>query len=187
MLEDACRERKDKNGTIMQPAQTASKPEAAPSVVSLRNEELIPEVKRFIDEGHTVTLRVRGRSMRIFLEHERDIVKLAKAGSVAVGDVVLAEIAPGKYVLHRVIQRQDDDLVLKGDGNSRGVETCRMENVVAKAIAFRRKGRQREDKVTGWKWRIYSWIWMRLNFMRRYLLAFYAKIWLRIFPPRIRL
>ncbi len=156
-------------------------------VLSLPNEEFVPKVRAFLDEGQPfVTFRVRGNSMRPFLEDERDCVALVLPGEIRVGDVVLAEVKPSHYVLHRVIIRDEDDLVLKGDGNSKGIETCRTTDVVARAVGFYRKGRRRADLVTGWKWRTYSWLWMRANPVRRYLLAAYRRIWLKIFPAKIR-
>ncbi len=39
------------------------------------------------------------------------------------------------------------------------------------------------DRTDGWKWKTYSWVWMRLRPIRRYLLAFYRRIWLKLFKP----
>lgn len=156
-------------------------------MVSLPNELFIPKVREFLDEGMPfVTFRVRGISMRPFLEHERDCVALVLPKEIKVGDVILAEVEPQHYVLHRVIIRQGDDLVLKGDGNVKGIETCMVKDVVALAVGFYRKGRRKADLVTGWKWRTYSWIWMHTMCMRRYLLAAHRRIWLKIFPVKLK-
>ena len=69
--------------------------------VELSNEEFLKEVRMLIAEGHDVTLRVRGVSMRPFLEDRRDKIVLTRPGVPEIGDAVLAEIAPGKYVYHR--------------------------------------------------------------------------------------
>ena len=135
-------------------------------------------VRSLLDEGHaTVTLPLRGRSMRPFLEDGRDKALLALPETLhpdnpqvlEVGDVVLAEIAPERYVLHRLVQIDGDSLTLLGDGNL-NVEHCQRKDVLAVAIAFFRKGRLKADYVTGRKWRAYSWLWMRLRPVRRYLL-----------------
>ena len=53
-----------------------------------------------LGEGHTVTLPLRGRSMRPFLEDGRDKALLeAVKETPKVGDTVLAEIHPGHFVL----------------------------------------------------------------------------------------
>lgn len=53
--------------------------------MQIPNAILIPEIIRLLDEGHTVTLRLRGYSMRPFLEDDRDVALLVKAGTVKVG------------------------------------------------------------------------------------------------------
>lgn len=150
--------------------------------VMMANEVLLPEVVRLLNEGHTVTLPLRGYSMRPFLEDGRDNALLKKATDVSVGDAVLAEIAPRHYVLHRIVKIEGQHVTLRGDGNL-NVEHCRLSDVKAIAIGFYRKGRKTADLTDGRKWRTYSWIWMRLLPVRRYLLAFYRRIWLKLFKP----
>ena len=94
--------------------------------------------------------------------------------------MVLAEIAPQLYVLHRLIHRNGDCLTLKGDGNAYGTETCKVENVIGIATGFLRKGRTTPDLVTAKKWRIYSAIWMRLDPIRCWLLAIYRRTFLKL-------
>lgn len=136
----------------------------------MANEVFLPQVVEMLVEGHTVTLPLRGRSMRPFLEDGRDKALLVAAnGNVKVGDAVLAEISPGHYVLHRIVDIDGEKVTLRGDGNI-AVEKCRLQDVKALATAFFRKGRSVPDKTDGWKWRIYSWLWTRLLPIRRYLL-----------------
>jgi len=150
--------------------------------VQIANEVLLPEVIRLTNEGHTVTLPLRGFSMRPFLENERDKALLRKPTTISVGDPVLAEIAPRQYVLHRIVAIDGENVTLLGDGNLTP-EHCRLGDVKATAIGFYRKGRKTLDSIEGRKWRIYSRLWMALLPMRRYLLAFYRRIWLKLFNP----
>ena len=147
------------------------------------NDIIIPEIKRIIDEGRPVTFRVRGYSMRPFLEDCRDKVLLEPCRkSVKRGDVLLVEDHPSHYVLHRVIKVDGRNITLKGDGNVRGTETCKTENLIAIATGFQRKGRSEIDSVEGWKWKTYSFIWMHTTLLRRVMLAVYRRLWLKIFP-----
>lgn len=136
------------------------------------NELLIPEIIQLLNEGHTVTLKARGYSMRPFVEHERDSVLLEKIGKIYIGDVVLAEVAPGHYVLHRLIQVNSDMAVLRGDGNLAN-EYCSVHNIKAKAVGFYRRGSEKLDSTNSRKWKIYSYFWTRLYPIRRYLLYIY--------------
>lgn len=134
------------------------------------NDLLIPRIRQFLDEGHTATIRVRGRSMRPFLQDERDKVVLAPYTGVKTGDVVLAEISPARFVLHRVIAKDGERLTLKGDGNVIGTENCYTKDIIGIATVFIRKKKEKADRTDSLKWRVYSYIWVRLNPVRRYAL-----------------
>lgn len=143
----------------------------------MANAVLLPEVTRMIHEGHSVTLPLRGRSMRPFLEDGRDKAMLVQMNrEPRIGDPILAEISKGHYVLHRIVAVNGTQLTLRGDGNL-ATEQCTISDIRALAVAFYRKGRQKPDKTDGLKWRLYSWVWMKLLPVRRYLLfAFHPHI-----------
>lgn len=136
----------------------------------LANEVLIPEIKRLIDEGQTVTFRVRGRSMRPMIEGDRDSVVLVPCDVTTIrkNDVILAEVAPKRYVLHRIIGVDGDLLTMRGDGNLYGTETFSRQYVIGRAEAFIRKGKKlRMDSL---RWKVYSYLWTHMLPLRRYLL-----------------
>lgn len=146
------------------------------------NKYLIPEIISMLNAGHTVTLGLRGFSMRPFLEDKRDKAVLRKPQSIKVGDAVLAEVAPKRYVLHRIIAINSDNITLRGDGNLAN-ETCRKSDIYGYAEEFYRKGRTKPDSTSGRKWLIYSYVWTRLYPIRRYLLFAY-RIYLRVFGTK---
>ena len=150
--------------------------------IQFANAVLIPEIIKLIDDGHTVTLRLKGFSMRPFLEDGRDKALLTKPISPKEGDPVLAEITPLHFVLHRIINIDGEKVTLRGDGNLRN-EECTLADIKGAVIGFYRKGREKLDRTDGKKWKIYSWFWTRLFPIRRYLLAFYRRIWIRFFGP----
>ena len=143
--------------------------------LQMGNAQLLPHVTELIQKGHTVTLPLRGFSMRPFLEDQRDKALLARPDNIHVGDAVLAEITPGQYVLHRIVAINGRNVTLRGDGNL-GNEYCCQEDVRAKAVGFYRKGRSTLDSTDGIKWRTYSAVWTFLYPIRRYLLFIYRHI-----------
>ena len=149
---------------------------------SFANRLLIPEIIKMLEEGHSVTLPLRGHSMRPFLEDRRDMALLTSPVDIKVGDPVLAETQPGFYVLHRIVDMNDEQVVLRGDGNL-ACEYCQKKDIKASVIGFYRKGRRDLDRTDGRKWRTYSRIWLFLSPVRRYLLGFYRRIWIRFFGP----
>lgn len=148
------------------------------------NSLILPEIVKMLDAGHTVTLRLKGYSMRPFLENGRDKALLVKPSEIRVGDPVLAEIAPGQYVLHRIIDMSEEAVTLRGDGNL-NIETCKRQDIKGAVIGFYRKGHDKLDMISGRKWRVYSFLWTRLFPIRRYLLYIYRHLWLKIFPIKI--
>lgn len=143
------------------------------ATISLDNAQFLPHVCQLVDEGHAVSLLAKGNSMRPFIENERDVVVLGRAESVKVGDVVLAELTKGHYVLHRIDRIEGNMVRLRGDGNIRQTEQCRLTDVRAVMVKVVRKGR--EYPVDSLTWRLYSQVWTSLLPMRRYLLALYRR------------
>lgn len=144
------------------------------SVIELPNEIFLASVTELLKEGHTATLRVRGNSMRPFLEDRRDSIVLTAVTHIEVGDPVLAEIAPGRYVFHRIIAINGDNITLRGDGNVRGTEACTRAEIRANALAMIRKGKT--VSTDSRRWKRYSKHWIRLTPVRRWLLAIYRRL-----------
>ena len=142
----------------------------------IANDILLKEVRNLISEGHSVTIRAKGVSMNPFLEHLRDKITLVDftADLLSVGDVVLAEIDRGLYVLHRIVNISGDDITLMGDGNVGLQENCRRDNVMAIMSGFVRNGK--EWSCSSKKWKRYSSLWMKLYPVRRWLLAIYRRL-----------
>lgn len=154
----------------------------AQKVKELPNKFIIPEIKKLIDEGRTVTFRVKGQSMHPFLVGGRDDVVLQSLNRpLRKYDVILAEVAPELYMIHRIIGFEQGHIIMKGDGNRAQKEVVSPQNVLGIVIAFRRKGRTTLDTVESYKWKLYSRIWLLLSPFHFLLLPFYRRIWLRFF------
>ena len=148
----------------------------APSEVrhELPNDVFLGLVSEKLAEGHTAVIWVKGYSMRPFIEFGRDKVKLAAAPTYRVGDAVLAEIAKGHYVLHRIIKAEGCQLTLQGDGNVRGVECCTTADVRGVVTEYIRPNRvlSADDACLKRKIRV----WRTLRPIRRYLLFLYKAV-----------
>lgn len=143
--------------------------------IQLANAIFLPEVIKLLEEGHTVTLRLKGYSMRPFLENNRDKALLIQPTSLNIGDVVLAELAGKIFVLHRIVKIEGDKITLQGDGNLTR-EYCTRADIKGFALGFYRKNREKLEKTNSPKWKIYSCVWMTLRPIRRYLLAIYRRV-----------
>lgn len=140
----------------------------------LPNDVWLGEVSQMLREGKPYPIYVKGYSMRPFIEHTRDRVFLEKRDTYNVGDAVLAQIDPGHYVLHRIIEKQGDSLTLQGDGNIDQVEHCREQDVSGVVTQYIRPHRiiPADDPKLIRRIRL----WRKLRPIRRYLLFIYKAI-----------
>ena len=138
------------------------------------NAELIPAIGKLIEEGQEVIFKPKGMSMLPFIRGGMDSVLLRKADGLKVGDIALAEIGEGRYVLHRIEMIEGETIVLMGDGNLVGRERCRREDVMAIAVKIIKDRREIDCQSQGHLRN--AEIWRRLLPVRRYLLAIYRRI-----------
>lgn len=141
----------------------------------LPNDVLLPEVCGLLRQGLRVELMTRGNSMLPFIVGDRDSVVLVQTPAVGVGDIVLAQIHPGHFVLHRVRSIEDGVVTLQGDGNLRGTENCRIEDVCGTAVRILKP--RREVDCNDARFRRRARRWMALPYIvRRYYLAIYRRL-----------
>lgn len=141
--------------------------------VTLPNDILIGEVGRLLGAGKDVVLMTKGDSMLPFIIGERDSVLLRREQELREGDIVLAEIYRGHFVLHRVVKIEGENVTLRGDGNIRGCENCLRKDILGTVIEIQApSGKGRKPCRAG--------MWRRLGaFPRRCILAVYRRTILR--------
>lgn len=136
----------------------------------MTDEQIIQEAARLVADGVSVTFPVKGRSMLPFIFGGRESVILQKPDSLQRGQVVLAEVGPDRYVVHRIIKVTKDRITLMGDGNIRGTESCTREHVLARAThVVDDKGQRRSLDSKGQMFKARVWYWIRP--LRRIILA----------------
>lgn len=83
---------------------------------AIPNDIFFAEVERLIAEGREVRMKVNGTSMRPFLQSGRDTVVLAPFSNeeLTPGTIVLFR-HHGKHILHRIIARDGENLIIQGD------------------------------------------------------------------------
>lgn len=143
--------------------------------MKVENDILVPELARLLAEEKEVRFTPSGDSMRPFIEGNRDSVILTALNRPPRrGDILLVHATqPGgqpAYVLHRLVRTEHDEqgelLVLQGDGNLQGEETCRSTDVIGRVRRIENpKGRA--------KLLTRGWIWHALLPFRGFLLKIY--------------
>lgn len=152
--------------------------------MQVRNDEFLPLAVSYLETKKSVKIPLKGYSMRPFLESDRDTAVLIKPHAPVLYEPVLVEVDfmnpktekyEKKWILHRIIGISGDHLTLLGDGNLRP-EHCKVSDIRASIKGFYRKGSNEIDLISGKKWKIYSFFWIRLRPIRRYLLFIHRNI-----------
>ena len=145
----------------------------------LPNNEILADLIKLVTEGQRVILPVRGYSMLPFIIGGKESVELVKPKSVAVGDVVLAWINDCRFVVHRIIRIDGNQVQLMGDGNLTDDEYCPISDVKARAEYVIAPTGKRRYLYTPKRLR-FSRLWNRLLPMRRWILAIYRRTLLKL-------
>ena len=136
----------------------------------ITDELIMSETIRLVDEGLSVTLPVNGNSMLPFIIGGRESVILQKPQQPKAGDVVLAWVDGSRYVVHRIIRTDGNNITLMGDGNLAFTEHCTTGDIKA-FVTHVVDARGRTHYIyNSWRtWAARVWYWLRP--IRRYLLV----------------
>ena len=143
------------------------------------NDVFFAWVEEEIAQGKPVRFRLKGNSMFPLLRNMKDSVILEKCSThdLKPMDVVLFRYR-GTHVLHRIIQRRGDDLLIQGDGSIVAMEQCMVNDVVGKVTGICRPS-GKIVSVENWKWKLSSRLWRTSNSMRKFLLRVAYKLFLK--------
>jgi hypothetical protein len=141
--------------------------------------EIIQSAIKLVNEGLRVTFPVKGYSMLPFIIGGKESVDLVKPENLQVGHVVLAWVEGCRYVVHRIIKIDGNQVVLMGDGNIAGVEHCLLSDVAALAVNVVTSAGKHYDLYAPWRIKA-SRLWWQLLPIRRWILAIYRRTILKI-------
>ena len=127
-------------------------------------------VEEEIENGKSVRFRLKGNSMFPLLRNGKDTVILEKCPTdhLKPMDVVLFRYR-GNHVLHRIIKRNGNKLLIQGDGAIQVMEQCNVKDVVGKVTSICRPS-GKTTSVESWRWKLYSFLWVKSVKFRPYLL-----------------
>lgn len=142
----------------------------------MKDNTIVEEAIRMVDEGHRVTLPAKGKSMLPFIVGGKESVLLVKPDKkLKKGDVVLAWVDDSRYVIHRIISIQGEQITLMGDGNLRGMEHCSAKDIKAK-VTHVADAEEHYRYLYSKKRVIGARCWVWLLPVRRYLLGIYRRL-----------
>lgn len=145
---------------------------------TVANDVFFAWVEAELAEGRPVRFRLKGNSMFPLLRNGKDEITLEKCPNESLKpmDVVLFRYR-GKHVLHRIIRREGERLLIQGDGSIVAKEECTVDDVVGKVVQICRPS-GKEIPVGSWQWTIPSRVWRGLGFLRIWLLRVAYRLFL---------
>ena len=122
-----------------------------------------------------------GDSMKPLIRQGRDILEITKRpdGRLQKYDIPLYKVGD-KYILHRILRVRESDYIVAGDHNYRK-ELVTESQIIGILTGLTRDGKQRN--LSGWKYRLYLFIWCDLYPIRAmilFLLTIPRRVWGRV-------
>lgn len=145
--------------------------------LELRNDIFFAEVERMISEGQSVTIPVKGFSMRPMMRSEKDkVILTAHSDNDIKQRAVMLFRHNGHHIMHRIITIDGNDITFAGDGNYRKTEQATKDDIVAQVTAIIRPS-GRTISLDSRRWKIYSTLWLALpKIVRRFILGLTNKL-----------
>ena len=145
-----------------------------PKIVS--NADYFAEVQRMLQEGKEVRIRIKGQSMRPFIQDGDTVMLQAYQGQpLPLGSNILAK-DKGKFVFHRLVAKRQGQYILAGDGNLVLHEYITEKDIIA--IAYMHYPKDKEAAIAiHQRWpRLRGLGWYHIRLLRRILTKFKSLI-----------
>ncbi|WP_333887975.1 S24/S26 family peptidase [Sphingobacterium siyangense] len=133
----------------------------------ISNEDYFAEVQRILNEGKEVRIRVKGKSMRPFIQDGDTVLLRAYQGEpLVLGCNILAK-DNDKFVFHRLVGKKKNQYVLAGDGNLLLREYVGAKDIIAIGyMHYPQTGGEAVDINRKWT-RLRGLGWYHLRLLRR--------------------
>ena len=109
---------------------------------AINNDILLGEICLHLSQGKKVKLRAKGSSMWPFVHGDEDTLLLTPVSTLSKGDIVLAHIDGKRYVVHRIVDLNENTITLMGDGNLYEKETCTRSDIYGAVDTIIRDGEE---------------------------------------------
>ena len=135
--------------------------------------EYVTVLRELAGEGRVVSMLIAGSSMSPFLCHNRDYIYFTKPDrELRRGDMVFYQRDTGQYVMHRVYKRKKDGYYMVGDAQTQIEGPLRGDQIFARIIKVKRKGRIIEPG--NFWWEFFEHVWIRIIPLRKVIEKLYS-------------
>lgn len=135
--------------------------------------EYVTVLRELAGEGRVVSMLIAGSSMSPFLCHNRDYIYFTKPDrELRRGDMVFYQRDTGQYVMHRIYKRKKDGYYMVGDAQTQIEGPLRRDQIFARIIKVKRKGRIIEPG--NFWWEFFEHVWIRIIPLRKVIEKLYS-------------
>ncbi len=137
--------------------------------------EYVSVLRSVAEEGKVVSMLIVGSSMSPFLCHNRDYIYFTKSDrEPRRGDMVFYQRDSGQYVMHRVYKKKREGYYMVGDAQTQIEGPLRRDQIFARIIKVKRKGKIIEPG--DFWWEFFEHVWIRIVPVRRGIERAYAAL-----------
>ena len=125
-----------------------------------------PVIREVVSSGGDVAIIASGTSMEPFIRDKKDKITLRKPqGSLKKGDVPFYKRKNGQFVLHRIIGRDENGYILRGDNQWVKEYGVKDEDVIAVLVSVEKNGKV--HSIDGVYCRSYRFFMPAIRWIRR--------------------
>lgn len=140
--------------------------------LEISNDIFFSEVEHALGQGQSVTITLRGNSMRPWLKDGKHkvVLRAHNREDIQPGAIMLFK-HKSRHTLHRIRSIDAQMVTFAGDGNINQIEVVMQEDIIAIATSIIAPGGRVVD-CTSREWRVKSWAWLTLpQTIRRVILG----------------
>lgn len=144
--------------------------------LELNNEVFFAEVEQLLSQGESVTITVKGNSMRPWLQDgKHKVVIKPYTNCIQCGDIALFRYN-GNHILHRAVKIDNNKITFAGDGNIGTKEFATTDDIIALVESIITPSGQ-VIECSSKEWRTKSRLWLALpQFARRVILGILRRL-----------
>ena len=137
--------------------------------------EYVSVLRELAEEGKVVSMLISGSSMAPFLCHNRDYIYFTKPErELKRGDMVFYQRDTGQYVMHRIYKKKPEGYYMVGDAQTQIEGPLRREQIFARIVKVKRKGRILQPG--DFWWEFFEYVWIRIIPARKLVGMIYAAV-----------
>ncbi len=109
-------------------------------MLNLKREDFASIARGVLSRGRALRFKAKGGSMSPFIRNGDVVEVVPSKGKINLGDVVFYCSSYGNPVVHRVIQRNKESIITKGDSVPSSDEPILSEQVLGRVVAVEKNG-----------------------------------------------